>query len=268
MQRFYDNLPRIAHATEAPGQAAISFRSQPGPSLVRRGVEMYPSNLIRKSNAESYFQKSDGLARFGHMSLPVEELVSFGAAIVGCDLTPPNDSLSVTPPPAAMTKLQHLHAAASQLAEHAPAVIAHPEAARGLEQALIGAMVACFDTPEVGEDRSALRQHAAVMRRFYRVVEENPDQALFVPELCRAVGASERTLRVCCEEHLGVSPKRYLLLRRMHLVQRALRQSGPAATTVTEIATRYGFWQFGRFAGEYRSLFGELPSATLAGSRV
>ena len=64
-----------------------------------------------------------------------------------------------------------------------------------------------------------------------------------------------------------MSPKRYLLLRRMHLARRALRDSAPTGTTVTEIATRHGFWQFGRFAGEYKSLFGELPSTTLVHPR-
>ena len=60
-----------------------------------------------------------------------------------------------------------------------------------------------------------------------------------------------------------MAPKRYLLLRRMHLAQGALHQAPSDATSVTDIATRYGFWQLGRFAVEYHALFGESPSATL-----
>ena len=62
---------------------------------------------------------------------------------------------------------------------------------------------------------------------------------------------------------LGMSPKRYPLLRRMAFVRRALRAAVPDAATVMDVATRYGFWQLGRFTVEYRSLFGETPSATL-----
>jgi AraC-like DNA-binding protein len=264
LRRLSDNLPRIAHVAEASGeQAIVSFRTKPGPRLTRDGREMLTPNVIWRRNAAIYSHKSDGLACWGALSLPVEDLASIGAVTAGCDLTPPKESLGVTPPPLAMAKLRRLHAAAGQLAEDAPAVIAQPGAARGIEQALIEAMVDCLGMGEVAEDRAALRQHEKIMRRFHRAVEEEPGKAIFIPELCNAIGASERTLRMCCQEQLGVSPKRYLLLRRMHLARRALRESTPTATSVTEIATRYGFWQFGRFAGEYKSLFGELPSTTL-----
>jgi AraC-like DNA-binding protein len=86
---------------------------------------------------------------------------------------------------------------------------------------------------------------------------------MHLPEICAAVGTCERTLRACCEEHLGMGPIRYLWLRRMHLVQHALLLGDPASTTVTQTATAYGFWELGRFAVSYRQLFGETPSATL-----
>jgi AraC-like DNA-binding protein len=265
MQRVSDNLARIAHAADIPGRASISFRTQPGPSLLRNGVELLSSKIVRHGRADksSYFQRSAGYASWGTFALTTEKIASLGT-IIGHDLTPPKDALSLTPPPLAMAKLQRLHAAAGRLAEDAPAVITDPEAARGLEQALIEAMIRCLGAGEAREDRAALRQHALVMRRFRREVEEKPDQALFVAELCTAIGVTERTLRMCCQEQLGMSPKRYLRLRRLHLVRRALLARASTDTTVTAIATQYGFWEFGRFAGEYKSLFEELPSNTLA----
>ena len=61
-----------------------------------------------------------------------------------------------------------------------------------------------------------------------------------------------------------MSPQRYLRLRRMQRVRRALSFADPTSATVTAIATAHGFWELGRFAGVYRSLYGELPSQTLA----
>ena len=61
-----------------------------------------------------------------------------------------------------------------------------------------------------------------------------------------------------------MGPHRYLVLRRMNQARRALRAARPGTVTVTDVAMRYGFWQLGRFAVEYHTLFGESPSATLA----
>jgi AraC-like DNA-binding protein len=197
------------------------------------------------------------------MSLAVEDMAAIGEAMAGIDLKPPRDEILVTPQPAAMARLQRLHAAAGHLAEEAPEIIANPDAARGLEQSLIEAMVGCLADGEVREDSLAQQHHELIMRRFHKVVEENPEQPLYIPEICKAIRVSQRTLLACCQEHLGMAPKRYLLRRRMHLARGALREAGRDAPAVTDIATRYGFWQLGRFAVEYQSLFGESPSATL-----
>ena len=263
MQRSFDNLPRTAHSVNWKGLAIISFRTDSGPSLVRSGLEMRPTNIVRHGEDQVYYQRSSGSASIGGMSLAVEDMAAIGEAVAGIDLTPPRDTMLVTPPPRAMAILQRLHAAAGHLAEEAPEIIVNPDAARGLEQALVEAMISCLAGAEVREDSLAQRHHELIMRRFRRVVEENPGEPLYIPEICKAIRVAGRTLRLCSQQHLGMGPKRYLLLRRLHLSRQALRQAEPDATTVTDTATRYGFWQLGRFAVEYQSLFGESPSVTL-----
>jgi AraC-like DNA-binding protein len=264
MQRFSDSLPRIADvASVISDRTYITFRARPGPSLLQGGVELDPSTILRHGRADEYYQRSSGSASFGTMSLPAEDIAPVGEAMAGLDLTPPPDAMLIAPPPAAMARLQRLHAAVGDLAEKAPEIIANPDAARGLEQALIDAMMGCLGHRDDRESGLAQGQHALVMRRFRRAVEESPEQPLYIPEICKAIRVSERALRMCCQEHLGMAPKRYLLLRRMHLARRALSQAMPEATSVTDIATRYGFWHLGRFAVEYHSLFDESPSATL-----
>jgi AraC-like DNA-binding protein len=201
------------------------------------------------------------------MSLSVEDMAVAGAAIIGSDLAPPKNHLVHTPLPSAMIRLQQLHADVGQLAKDSPEIITNPGAARGLEQTLTEALVDCFGNGEVREDRSARQRHATILRQFRRVIESSAVEPVYMPELCAAIGISTRTLRVICQEHLGISPKRYLLLRRMFLARKALRGSTRDVTTVTEIATGYGFWELGRFAVAYRSLFSETPSATLKRGR-
>jgi AraC-like DNA-binding protein len=101
------------------------------------------------------------------------------------------------------------------------------------------------------------------MQRLERLLEENPDNSLYLAEVCSAIGVPERTLRLHCMEHLGMGPHQYLWLRRMNLARRSLARSNALTTTVTSIANDHGFAELGRFAVAYRRLFGEAPSTTL-----
>jgi len=102
-----------------------------------------------------------------------------------------------------------------------------------------------------------------IIRMAMDFVEQHDRECLSVEQLAAAAGVSERTLRDTFVRYFGVPPVQYLNLRTLHQIRRALQSCDPTATTVTEIATRCGVWQFGRMARDYRILFGELPSETL-----
>jgi AraC family ethanolamine operon transcriptional activator len=91
---------------------------------------------------------------------------------------------------------------------------------------------------------------------------------LCAPALCAEIGVSQRTLEYAFQERLGTSPMEFIRRLRMHTARRALLAAQPGGATVTEIAMTLGFYQLGRFAAEYRAIFGELPSATLTRHRL
>ena len=87
-------------------------------------------------------------------------------------------------------------------------------------------------------------------------------------QLSTIAGVSERSLRNAFYHVCTTSPKRYLKLWQLHEVRRALRGAERPPLSVTDVATLHGFFELGRFAGEYKALFGEAPSQTLQRSRT
>jgi len=226
-------------------------------------MELSSGAIIVDGLRASFHHRTWQPCRWASMSLPPDDLTAASYAIVGRELTAPSVTYLARPDPAHMARLVCLHGAARQLVDAAPDTFAHPEVVRSLEDALVHAMVTCLADDTQAETGSRWRHHSAIIERFEELLAANCDRPIYLAEICAATGASERTLRVCCEEHLGMGPIRYLWLRRMHLARRALMHADPATATVTAIATDYGFWELGRFSVEYRELFGESPSASL-----
>ncbi|HXW75613.1 MAG TPA: helix-turn-helix domain-containing protein [Steroidobacteraceae bacterium] len=113
------------------------------------------------------------------------------------------------------------------------------------------------------EERHTL-SGAAIVRSVEDWVDGQSPEMIQLADLCRALRVSRRTLQRAFTEVLGMGPARYLALKRLAAVRAELRESDPAATTVTDTALRYGFWELGRFARDYRRTFGESPSETLS----
>ena len=84
-----------------------------------------------------------------------------------------------------------------------------------------------------------------------------------IPQLCRIVGVSQRTLEYAFLENIGISPVRFAKIQRYHQLRRELLLLSPTEGSVQDLAMNLGLYQLGRVAREYRELFGEYPSSTL-----
>jgi AraC-like DNA-binding protein len=132
-----------------------------------------------------------------------------------------------------------------------------------VEHVLIGclrhAAATCGEAVTLGGRSRIVCRAEAFFRRHMR-------EGVSVAELSSVAGVSERSLRNAFYDVYTTSPKRYMKLWQLHQVRHALR-AGTYAATVTHVATDHGFYELGRFAAAYKSLFGEAPSETLRKAR-
>jgi AraC-like DNA-binding protein len=264
LQRGRERLPRVANATVSADSSSLYFLASAHQATTRHSGRVVASGeIVASASGSTHHLRTEGPCHWGTLSMTRDELSAAGNVLVGRDLIEPSVTQYFRPPLPIMSRLLNLHQAAERLSERAPSVIALPEPARALEQALLHAMIMCLNDGDPLQSSSGALRHSAIIARFEEVLAANYDRPLHLAEICAATGASERTLRISCMEHLGMGPIRYLWLRRMHMAHRALIRTAPSAATVTAIATANGFWELGRFSVAYRSLFGEGPSVTL-----
>ena len=263
LQRTHLSSPTVSISTNKPGRRSIGFLTESNLSPYHHcGIEVMPGDVIDNTCEAEHRRCGPGLD-YGAMSIPTDELDTAVEAIIGCELMEKSERHIFHPHRQSMSRLLKLHWAIGQLAHDTPDILQLPEVFRALENEFVHIMVRCLADAVDAKTSTRGRRHQAIIARFEEFLEANPDRPLYLTEICAAIGVAERTLRASCEEHLGMGPIRFLTLRRMHLVYRALLRADPSKSTVTGIATDHGFWELGRFAVAYRAAFAESPSETL-----
>ncbi|WP_207950643.1 helix-turn-helix domain-containing protein [Marinobacter sp. JSM 1782161] len=102
----------------------------------------------------------------------------------------------------------------------------------------------------------------AVVERIKDYVENAGDLPVTMAELCELACVSRRTLQYSFESILGISPLQFLRVTRLNRVKRML--SNGDAPSVSDAAGYNGFYHLSQFSSDYKQLFGERPSQTLA----
>lgn len=109
-----------------------------------------------------------------------------------------------------------------------------------------------------------ITKHYDIVRQAETVFDSNNQSMIADADMVAGdLGISRRTLFYAFQKSLGIGPRRYYELKRLHNLRRDLRLAHRDDTSVTDLAFNNGFTQLGRLSGLYKRHFGESPSDTL-----
>jgi len=151
----------------------------------------------------------------------------------------------------------------AETARH-PEALGYPATMRAFEDELLDRLARTVQLEGPSRPRPTISLRRQGLDRALEFLRAADDAStISVPDLCAAAGVSQRTLEYAFRETFGITPLRFIRQRRFHMARHELLVTRPGEITVGDVAYRTGFLEPGRFAMDYRQLFGELPSQTL-----
>ena len=115
-----------------------------------------------------------------------------------------------------------------------------------------------------GRDKRAITGCSSLaMQQVRDYIVANLDRPISVADMAAVAGVSDRVLFKSFKDCYGTTPIQFLKRQRLESVHEALQAADRQTTTVTQVATDYGFNHLGRFSGEYFKMFQESPKETL-----
>lgn len=127
---------------------------------------------------------------------------------------------------------------------------------------LICALLGRAGLPAAGRPKASYEKLASRARDY---VVSHPQQAPTLTELCDHLHVGVRALNYAFQHAVGTGAGEYLRLIRLNRVRdELLAARGGPRQVISELASRWGFWHASQFTRQYRSLFGERPTETVA----
>lgn len=105
------------------------------------------------------------------------------------------------------------------------------------------------------------------LRKAVAFIESEAARPIRLADIVAAAGVGARALQYDFVRHLHTTPTRYLRSVRLERAHRELQAADLQCETVASIAARWGFSSPGRFATQYRSVYGRSPRMTRSDAR-
>ncbi|WP_435173135.1 AraC family transcriptional regulator [Actinacidiphila sp. bgisy145] len=239
---------RGGEAADAPAGESVVVIAPDGRSVTEWSADcdalmlrVTTSSLARAARALTGDRTTGRPPRFVHQVLPLERgYVVHSAARLLAETFGRYDDVAAVP-----------HGLLQQLSEHALSAVL-----LGLEHDL--------SAPAKPSYRAA---PSKAVRSAVRLIEDEESAVFNVGELARHLGLTVRALELGFRRAFDETPHQYMRRIRLERAHRELLAADAAdGTTVTAIATRWGFFHTGRFATSYRAAYGVMPSDNLKAS--